>query len=88
VSSDVRRQIERPAVEAYHRALRKHGITDYGFADLWEDYREAALFALVYPITVCGSFDLDPRSRALGDVFLTRSLDAIQDLEAIDKLPR
>ena len=89
VSSDVRREIERPAVEAYHRTLQKHGITGYSAADLWEEYREAALFALVYPITVCGGLDLtNDRARALGDVFLTRSLDAISELKAIERLPR
>ena len=88
VSSEVRRQIERPAVEAYHATLQKHGITTFSLADLWEEYREAALFALVYPITVCGGLDLtNERARALGDAFLTRSLDAIQDLNAIEKLP-
>jgi hypothetical protein len=89
VSSDVRRQIEKPAIEAYHTTLRKHGITTYSLADLWEEYREAALFALVYPITVCGALDLtNDRARALGDVFLKRSLDAISDLKAGEKMPR
>lgn len=88
VSSDVRRQIERQAVEQYHRTLVARGIR-YSFADLWEDYREAALFALVYPVTVCGALDLsNDRAKALGDVFLKRSLDAISDLNAVEKLPR
>lgn len=89
VTSDVRRQIERPAVEAYHKALVRHGVTGYSLGDCWEDYREAALMALVYPVNVCGSMDLtNDRARALGEVFLTRSLDAIRDLKAIEKLPR
>jgi len=89
VSSDVRREIERTTIETYHRTLRKHGITSYSEADLWEEYREAALFSLVYPITVCGALDLtNDRARALGDVFLKRSLDALSDLSAVEKLPR
>lgn len=89
VSSDVRRAIERPAVEAYHRTLVARGIRDYSLADLWEEYRESTLFALVYPITVCGALDLsNDRAKALGDVFLTRSLDAISELNAVEKLPR
>ena len=89
VSSDVRRKIERQAVESYHRTLIERGIRDYSLSDLWEEYREAALFALVYPITVCGALDLsNERAKALGDVFLTRSLDAIRDLDAVEKLPR
>jgi aminoglycoside/choline kinase family phosphotransferase len=88
VASEVRRKIEREAIERYHQILTAHGIRDYSLADLWEEYREATLFALVYPITVCGALDLtNERARALGDIFLTRSLDAITDLRAGEKLP-
>jgi hypothetical protein len=50
---------------------------------------EAALFMLVYPITVCGSLDLEnPRAKALGETLLVRSLDAITSLKSVEKLPR
>jgi hypothetical protein len=89
VTPEVRRAIERPAVEAYYRALTAAGVRDYSLAELWEDYREAALFMLVYPITVCGSLDLEnPRARALGETLLVRSLDAITSLKSVEKLPR
>jgi len=87
VSPDTRRRIERPILENYHRTLVEHGIEDLSFEQLWEYYRMDALFALVYPVTVCGALDLsDPRAKALGHVFLERSLSAIADLNAGEKL--
>ena len=57
-------------------------------ADLWESYRTNALFALVYPIIICGGLDLsNERELALGDLVLSRSLSAITDLKAGEKLP-
>jgi aminoglycoside/choline kinase family phosphotransferase len=88
VTSEVRRSIERPAVEAYYRALTAAGVRDYSLGELWEDYREAALFMLIYPVTICGSLDLEnPRARALGEALLVRSLDAITCLKSAEKLP-
>jgi hypothetical protein len=88
VTPDVRRSIERRALEGYLRVLKEHGVRDLDFADLWRSYRLNALFALVYPITVCGSLDLsNPRERALGDIMLSRSLSAITDLNAGEMLP-
>lgn len=87
ISPETRRAIEKPALQAYHQTLVDGGVKDYSFEDLWEYYREAALYALVYPITVCGAFDLsEPRAKALGQVFLERSLSAITDLNAGEKL--
>ncbi len=34
-----RREIERPALERYHRRLLEHGIAGYSFDELWNDYR-------------------------------------------------
>jgi hypothetical protein len=87
VTQDVRRAIERPLLEEYHRTLVEHGVRGFTFADLFEEYRKDALFALIYPITVCGALDLtNPRARSLGEVFLRRSLDAIVELGAADTL--
>jgi hypothetical protein len=89
VTPQVRREIERPALESYLRVLKQHGVNDLSFAELWESYRFNALFALVYPVTICGSLDLaNPRGRALGEMVITRSLSAISDLDAAEKLPR
>ncbi|HKP61850.1 MAG TPA: phosphotransferase [Polyangiales bacterium] len=89
VTPEVRRAIERPALEGYLRVLQEHGVKDLSFSDLWESYRFNALFALVYPVTICGSLDLsNPRGRALGEMVITRSLSALADLNAGEKLPR
>jgi aminoglycoside/choline kinase family phosphotransferase len=89
VTPEVRRAIERRALEGYLRVLQEHGVNDLSFADLWESYRFNALFALVYPVTICGGLDLsNPRGRALGEMVITRSLSAISDLNAGEKLPR
>ena len=88
VSPEVRRAIERPALEAYLRALERGGVKDLSFADLWESYRLNTLFALVYPVIICGGLDLEnPRERALGDLVLSRCLAAITELKAGEKLP-
>ncbi|MDD9934256.1 MAG: phosphotransferase [Myxococcales bacterium] len=87
ITPETRRAIERPTLELYHRTLVDNGVEGYSFDDLWEYYREAALYGLVYPITVCGALDMsEPRARGLGQVFLERSLSAITDLNAAEKL--
>jgi aminoglycoside/choline kinase family phosphotransferase len=89
VTPEVRREIERPALESYLRVLQRHGVNDLSFSELWESYRFNALFALVYPVTICGGLDLaNPRGRALGEMVITRSLSAISDLNAGELLPR
>ena len=83
ITTETRKAIERPVVEQFHQTLVDGGVQDYSLDDLWHDYREAALFSLVYPITVCGALDLsEPRAHALARVFLDRSLSAISDLKA------
>jgi hypothetical protein len=87
VTTEVRRAIERPLLEEYHRVLVNHGVREFSFADLWQEYRKEALFSLAYPVTVCGALDLtNARARALGEIFLNRSLAAISDLGAADTL--
>jgi len=89
ISSDNRRAIEKDVARAYHQTLVDGGVSDYGFDEMWDDYREGVLFALVYPITVCGAFDLtEARTKALAHVFLERSLSAITDLKAGEMLSR
>jgi hypothetical protein len=88
VTPEVRRAIEKPALEAYLRALQKGGVKGVDFGELWESYRINALFALVYPVVICGGLDLsNPRERALGDLVLSRCLSALDDLNAAEKLP-
>jgi uncharacterized membrane protein len=88
VTIETRRAIERPLLREYHRALEQNGVTGYSFERCWEDYRQNALFALIYPINVCGGIDLsNERGRALAEVFLDRALTAVEDLNASNTIP-
>jgi hypothetical protein len=54
---------------------------------MWEDYRKAALFCLVYPIVASRGMDLDdPRQRGLVDCMNTRLARAIDELGLADLL--
>ena len=54
---------------------------------LWEDYRRAALFCLVYPVVACRGMDLGvPREQALAAGMLDRVARAAADLDLADLL--
>jgi hypothetical protein len=54
---------------------------------MWEDYRTAALFCLVYPIVASRGMDLsDPRQRGLVDCMNQRLGRAIDELSLADLL--
>ena len=53
-------------VRPLDRGLVAGGVPEADLGRLWEDYRKAALFCLVYPIVASRGMDLDdPRQRAL-----------------------
>jgi aminoglycoside/choline kinase family phosphotransferase len=80
--TDLRRELERPLLQAYVNELRNAGVADYDFESAWQDYRLLCLYCLIYPITVCGSLDLaNPRGRALAECMLDRNLQVIEDLD-------
>ena len=84
----VRLEVEQDVVRSYHRTPVEHGVTGYDFDECWEDYRTVALGALSYAINLCGSMDLSQeRARTLAKLFLDRSLAALKDLNAGEKLP-
>ena len=54
---------------------------------LWEDYRKAALFCLVYPVVASRGMDLsDPRQRDLVDSMLRRFERAVEELDLASPL--
>ena len=54
---------------------------------LWEDYRKAALFCLVYPVVASRGMDLeDPRQRDLVDCMLRRFDRAVRELDLAELL--
>ena len=57
---------ERALFERWTAGLTAGGVPEGDLGRLWEDYRKAALFCLVYPIVASRGMDLDdPRQRGL-----------------------
>ena len=56
--------------------------------DMWEKYRIASLFCLVYPAVAIRGMDLDvPRGTDLANVMLSRQARAAVDLDWLSLLP-
>ena len=88
LTTTVRRQIEREAVEEYHEIVCRSGATDFPFDECWRSYRQNTLAALLTSVIVCGGLDLtDNRSRRLAELGLKRSLAAMEDLDAAEFIP-
>jgi hypothetical protein len=83
-----RRDHEADLVREYHDALRAGGVDDYGFDELWTDYRRAILFCFTYPMTAAGQLDVsDERALALVTSMMDRSVAAITELDALELRP-
>ena len=88
VTTDVRRQIEREALEEYTGIIRGMGVQEFSFEECWRLYRENMLGCLLTPVFACGGLDLgDDRGRQLAEVGLQRTLTAIEELDAGEFLP-
>ena len=88
VASEVRREIEREALAEYHDII--NAITSDGgtFEECWSGYRRNMLGCFLTPIIAGGQLDYtSDRSRQLAEVFLRRTLTAIEDLDAREFLP-
>ena len=84
----VRRHMERGALEEYHDIVCRMGAKNLMFEDCWRSYRQNMLGAFLACILGCGGFDLtDPERRNLASVLLSRTLAAIEDLDADEFLP-
>ncbi len=88
VGTDVRRRIERDAIEIYRdvvNSVRPGSLTGDG---CWRSYREAMLTCFRVPIIAGAQLDLtNERSRRLGEVGLQRTLTAMDDLDVGEFLP-
>ena len=72
---------ERALFDRWTAGLRERGIPDTDLDGMWDIYRKAALFCLVYPIVASRGMDLsDPRQRNLVDCMNTRLSRAIEEL--------
>ena len=88
VAPEVRREIEREVLTEYHGIVRASGVTDFTLEDCWRSYRQNMLGCFLTPIIAGGQLDFtSDRSRQLADVFLQRTLTAIDDLDAREFLP-
>lgn len=88
VTPEIRRQIERDALAEYHDIIQATGVQDFTLEDCWRNYRQNMLSCFQTPIIAGAQFDFTgDRSRQLAEVFLTRTLTAIEDLGAREFLP-
>lgn len=78
---------ERPLFERWLDGLRAGGVPESDLTGMWEDYRKAALFCLVYPIVASRGMDFDdPRQFALVNCMNTRFARAVEQLDLTDLL--
>ena len=88
IATEVRRKIEREVVAEYHETVSGMGAIDYSFIDCWRSYRRSALACFLTPVIAGGQLDFSSqRGKQLADVFLNRTLTAIEDLDAGEFLP-
>lgn len=79
---DVAARHERALFDRYVAALHAAGVPSDETGRLWEDYRMASLFCLVYPIVASRGMDFDdPRQFALVETMNRRCARAIEALE-------
>jgi hypothetical protein len=79
---DVASASEKALFDRYVAGLRAGGVPETDLGRLWDDYRKAALFCLVYPIVAARGMDLtDPRQRGLVECMNARFARAVEELE-------
>ena len=79
---DVASANEKALFDRYVDGLRAAGVPESDLGRLWEDYRKAALFCLVYPIVAARGMDLtDARQRALVECMNDRFARAVDELD-------
>ena len=88
VPVDGRREIEAEAVAEYHRVLLSMGVGNFTLEQCWHSYRQNMLGCFQTLVIAGGQLDLSAeRSRQLAEAFVTRTLTAIDDLNAAEFLP-
>ena len=88
LSVEDRRAHESAILHRYHDGLQSGGVTDYGFDELFDDYRRSVLFSFCYPLSGGANADLvNDRVSELVHAMIDRSVAAITDLDALDLVP-
>ena len=81
-----RRERERELLEGYHRTLVGHGVPEYPFERLWEDYRTALLDRFVQAVLMAASPSVFTRRRRFGRALAERFIAASEDHRLIEGL--
>ncbi|GAB2626011.1 phosphotransferase [Nocardioides ginkgobilobae] len=81
---DVRREVERDVVAAYHRRLVGLGVEDYDLGTCWEDYRFGQLQVPLVATFGCAYGARTPRGDRMFAAMVRRSAAAIRDLGTLD----
>lgn len=87
-SLDVDAVAERSLFDRWCARLEANGVPAGDLEPLWEQYRTAAAFCLVYPVVACRGMDLEqPREVALVNTMLRGFERAARDLDLVSSLP-
>jgi aminoglycoside phosphotransferase (APT) family kinase protein len=82
IEPDVAAAHERALFDRWLAGLRAGGVPESDLGRLWDDYRKAALFCLVYPIVAARGMDLDDdRQRGLVECMNRRFARAVDELD-------
>ena len=81
---DVRREVERHVVAAYHARLVALGVDGYDLETCWEDYRFAQLQAPLVAVFGCAYGTRTERGDRMFAAMVRRSAAAIRDLGTLD----
>lgn len=85
LTAEVAAEHERALFSRWVEGLVAHGVDRADTDDLWEQYRCAAAFCLVYPVVACRGMDFeDPRQLDLLDVMNERFARAARQLDLIE----
>ncbi|MDE0142861.1 MAG: phosphotransferase [Caldilineaceae bacterium] len=89
VTSEVRRGVEREALEEYHAAVVGAGARGYSREACWHSYRQNMLGTLMPMVIGCGALEMsDPKLVRQTRELLGRTLTAIEELDSWAFVPR
>lgn len=79
IDTDLRREAEIPMLHVYHAALARHGVTDYAFDRLLDDYRYSLLQGLHGGLLGMATIPLQGRGKELFLTKVRRTMAALSD---------
>ena len=88
VTSDVRRDIERDAVDEYYDIVGGPGTQNYTSEDCWRSYRQNMFGTLMAMVIGCGALEIsEPELVSQSREMLSRALTAVEELDSREFLP-